>query len=272
MSDEFLIGANWKSFDNYISSKSRGMATGFWELDKTIVGLPGLSVIMGEPKCCKSTFVMNILLYQAQKQIPVILVDTENGLQRTRLRMICYLSGLTNTIIKSGNMNDNELSRFTNAVNVLRALPIYFFVVCASPERLQELITEVGKKHQEKILVIVDSLQSLITTFNDRRAGIDNWMAFFNKVKQDYENWVTTILVSEKNRQSYGTSNKAGAKESGGIEYKAEMVFDLFPAKENSDVIVECIFNRDGDTGIATRLSKPNPYSYKLLECEYVPD
>ncbi len=272
VSDEYLIGKNWKSFENYLSNKSRGLLTGFPELDRTIVGFPGLTVVMGEPKCCKSTFVMNIVVFQALKGMPIILVDTENGLQRTRLRMICYLTGLTANALKSGNLNEDEQKKYASGTAILQALPIYFFISCSNPEALRGLIQSVGQKHKEKILLVVDSLQSLITEFKDRRGAIDNYLYFFNEIKQTYENWVTTILVSEKNRSGYGTSSKAGAKESGGIEYKGELVLDLFPAKDSEDVLVECVFNRDGDTGLISRLMKPNPYSYRLLECEYVPE
>ncbi len=272
MIDESHIANNWDKFESYRKNQIRGLLTGFKEMDKAIVGLPGLTTIMGEPKCLKSTFVMNIALNKAQENIPIILVDTENGLQRTRLRMLCHLAGITVTAIKSNRLVYDEEIRYNDAVNILKKLPIYYIESSTSSQEIKSIIKEVGQKHKKKILLIVDSLQSLISEFKDRRASIDYWVFFFNELKLVYQEWLTTILVSEKNRQSYGTSTKSGAKESGGIEYKSELVFDMRPDSGGAFIWVEAIFNRDGDVGIVSKLLKPDPYCYKLVEAEYVPE
>lgn len=269
--DEQHISHNWSSFERYRAKNHRGLLTGYPRIDKKIVGLAGLVTVMGEPKCCKSTFVLGIALENAKKGIPVIYFDKENGIERTRLRMICYLSGLTFGAVK-GKLYSNEEEYYKQAVESLHSYPIYYKSTSETVESLEESIKILGKQTQKPVLLIVDSLQSIITDFKDRRASVDYWVFAFNDLKNKYNEWLTTLLVSEKNRHSYGMSNRAGAKESGGIEYKAEQVFDLYTDEKTGHVLVNCVFNRDGDTGLVAELIQPNPYTYKLAEVEYCPE
>lgn len=277
MIENHHISSDWDRFDKYRTNAPRGLVTGFSDMDRSIIGLPNLVTVMGEPKCCKSTFVMNIAMYLAPQGNPIILLDKENGLQRTRLRMLSMLSGLTIGAIKSRSMTAEETARFTTAEAELKSLPIYYIAEEVSGPALEELIREVGKKHKQHVVLVADSLQSLVQDFKDRRASVDYWVFLFNELKLKYENFLTIIVVSEKNRQSYGTGSKSGAKESGGIEYKSEMVIDLYPKgdKDSPDadaIIAECVFNRDGDTGVIATLVKPYPYCYKLKEREFIPE
>lgn len=264
------IAHNWESFEAYRKKDNKGLATGFSQIDRKIVGLAGLVTVMGEPKCCKSTFVMSIALHSAQLGIPVIYIDRENGIQRTRTRMLCYLSNLSIGAIK-GSMYENEQKYYDQAQSILTKLPIYYFAEMPTLDKLDELVSAMGKKYNKRILLLIDSLQSIISDFKDRRSSVDYWVFAFNDLKNKYGEWLTTILVSEKNRPSYGMSSKSGAKESGGIEYKAEQVFDLYLDNKSMNIMVNCVFNRDGDTGLVTELIKPQPYTYKLKEIEHCP-
>lgn len=271
MFNEFLITEQWNGFDNYLSNCSRGLTTGFSEIDKKIIGLPGLVTIQGEPKCCKSTFAMNIGVMKALEGHPVLFLDKENGLNRTRLRMLSYLSDLTSGAIKSQNFYQGEREKYFAAVTQLKKLPIYY-INETTKEQIQELIDGVGNKHNNHILLIADSLQSLVEDFKDRRASVDYWVFLFNELKMKYENDLTILVISEKRRDSYGQSSKNGGKESGSIEYKSEMVLDMYIGKDKPTITVDCILNRDGDTGIVAELCKSSPYTYKLTSSEFMPD
>ena len=270
MLEQYHIGTNWEKFTNYCKNQSRGLKTGFAEIDKMIVGLPGLVTVMGEPKCCKSTFVMDIGLNKALEGHPVIMIDKENGIQRTRLRMLCALAELSVGAIK-GRRNQEEQEQLDNATVKLQNLPIYY-VDTVEQEALEILVKTALNKHKKHCLIIADSLQSLITDFKDRRGEIDFWIFYFNELKKKYENYITILVVSEKNRQAYGNSSRAGGAESRGIEYKSEMVLDMYPTSDGAAIGIECTYNRDGDTGVLSTLTRPNPYCYKLAENETLPE
>lgn len=266
-----LIGKDWAKFEDYRANRFLGLKTGFPEMDRKIIGLPGLVTFMGEPKCCKSTAVMSIALNKAIEGHPVIYMDKENGMQRARMRMICYLAGITRGAVL-GELLGDEVQRYNKAATLLKSLPICYLIENISAETLEATIKEAGKVYRKNVVVVVDSLQKIITDFKDRRASVDYWVFLFNELKQRYENWVTIIVVSEKNRSEYGTASKSGGKESGGIEYTSELVLDLYPSKDKSSIIIECTYNRDGPTGVLSKLIKPTPYDYRLKEAEYCPE
>lgn len=272
MKRAFQIGKNLEEFEEYLNKTSRGLTTGFKEVDRAILGLPGLVTIMGEPKCCKSTFAMNVALEKAKQGVRVLYLDTENGIQRLRLRMLSYLSGIPSAIVKSQNFTPQERAQYNSAKQQFVQLPITYVEGVESTQDAQTLIEALFSRGATNVLFIVDSLQSIIQDFKDRRASIDSWVFGFNDLKQQYEGRLTILLISEKARHAYGTATRAGAKESGGIEYKSEMVLDLRLHEELDKIIVECLYNRDGDTGVVANLIKPAPYTYRLQDAAYLPE
>lgn len=272
MKRAFQIGKNLDEFEEYLTKTARGLTTGFKEVDRIILGIPGLTAVMGEPKCCKSTFTMNIAIEKAKQGVRVLYLDTENGIQRLRLRMLSYLSGLPGIVIKSQRFTPEELYNYQQAKTEFEKLPITYIEGLESLQDVHSLLETIYNRGDAPVLFIVDSIQSLARDFKDRRASIDSWVFGFNDLKQQYEGRLTILLVSEKQRAAYGIASRAGAKESGGIEYKSEMVLDLRPHEELDKIIVECLYNRDGDTGVVANLIKPNPYTYQLHDAEYLPE
>ncbi len=267
------LADNWESFEVYRSKQARGLLTGFKTIDTKLVGLPGLTTIMGEPKTYKSTFAMNIALNASLRGSPVILIDKENGIQRTRQRILSNLAKISYDAIRS-KLTDEEQQAYKNARNTIAGLNFYYenMLGIVNPnEFLTELIQEIGRKHQQKVILIVDSLQSLVLDFKDRRGAVDFWVFLFNDLKLKFDGYLTIILISEKNRQAYGASNRAGAKESGGIEYKSEMLLDLYRTGENK-IFLDCVFNRDGYTGIVTELEIPKPFYWQVEESNNLDD
>lgn len=271
MIDEYKLSSNWNTFEQYRTKSVRGLLTGYREIDRKIIGLPGFVTVQGEPKSYKSTFALNIALNNAKKGNPVLWVDRENGLQRTRLRMICNLAQVTSGAIKSNKMTDEEDERYCEAVEELNELPFYYLDTINS-EEMEEILEAIGKRHRRPVLLVVDSLQSLVSDFKDRRASVDYWVFWFNDLKKKYETKLTVLVISEKNRSSYGMASKSGAKESGGIEYKSEMVLDLYRRGNDPEVKIECTYNRDGDTGYLSSLIIPNNYYYNFTIGEECPE
>lgn len=272
--NKYLIGREWDKFEDYRAGTSKGLKTGFDRIDRKIGGMPNLVVVMGEPKTCKSTFVMDIILEKAKEGHPIIYVEKENGLHRTRQRMLCYITGLPLHVIQQTIISVEHQGKYNKGVSVLKSLPIYYLDIEHTKDSLEDLFLQLEEEHGKQVIIVVDSIQGLVTDYKDRRADIDGWINWFNTLKKQYEHRVTIILVSEKNRQAYGVSGRAGAKESGGVEYKAEIVFDLFPSKEPNKVVVECTYFRDGETGILGVFSKSDPFTYRInwVELEKPPE
>lgn len=257
------IYQDWNKFDDYLSKATHGLKSYVPEVDNVISEIPGLLVIQGEPKSCKSTVALGVAIENCKEGVACLYWDRENGLQRTRLRMLSYLSQVNPQAIKFNIMPDPERHRVNDAISTLKNLPFYYNM-SNNVEEVQENLSKLLQKHS-KVLFIVDSLQSLVQELNDRRASVDYWVYLFNELKLQYEGQLTIAVISEKNRYSYGIASKGGAKESGSIEYKAEMVWDIYIRPDEPQTIhMECTYNRDGETGYLTSFFKPNPFSYKL--------
>jgi len=266
---EKQIAHNWDKFEQFRHKKFRGLLTGFREIDDAIVALPGLVTIMGDTGCGKSTFVLNVILHQAMNGTPVILVDKENGLQRTRLRMLCNLGGLTSGAIE-GNLMENEVEKYDKAKETLSKLPIYYLDEL-EPAKLEEYIQQAGPTSKnDHVLVVVDSLNRLTRGGDAKREDIDMWITLFNNLKNKYDNRLTIIQIAEKAKSQYGSGSVRGAKDSAEIDYISELTLDLYPTKDRTGAYVDCLKNRDGHKGVITILEPNYPFTYKVTAREYL--
>jgi hypothetical protein len=77
------------------------------------------------------------------------------------------------------------------------------------------------------LLIVIDSLQKLPMELEDRRAGVDAWVRLLETVRHEHD--AAVLLISEIKRDLKGqyTANEAAFKESGGIEYAADLAMTL---------------------------------------------
>jgi KaiC/GvpD/RAD55 family RecA-like ATPase len=104
-------------------------------------------------------------------------------------------------------------------------------------ESIRSLSDDLRSMGKRKCLVVVDSLQKLPTSVDNRRSSLDVWVHRFERLKKQGH---TVILISEKNRDQYGEATQRGFKETGEIEYSADFGFHLLPEK-NMDTMSKVI-------------------------------
>lgn len=261
------IGKNWNTFEEHKLKQKRGLKTGYSEIDKAIIGLPGLVTLWGDTGCGKSTFMLHTILHNAQNGVPVIMLDKENGLYRTRLRTICNLANLTPAAVESGNFYDGEEAQYNKAVDQLQSLPIYY-INEFHIDQVEEAYLAVKKaENADQVLIVIDSLHRLDRYGNEPKEAAALWMGKFNNLKLKYENHLTLVVISEKSKGQYGQASTRGGKDSGSIEYLSEMIFDLYKDRrdpQNPITIVDCLKNRDGSDGMLMSFRFAEPYCYKL--------
>lgn len=248
MIKDFHIGNKMEAFDDFIHRKASGVTTGLLPLDTLTGGLRGLSLIQGEPGCNKSTLASQILLHHIQRGGFGAMIDCENGLNRLRARLISQLSGKAMTKVMQGACKEYYQK--------LQDLDLYIFneIAIEKFSSLVEAVFDVTDKH---VLFVVDSVQSLPYSDDNVRKSIDKWTALFNQLKLTYENKITFLCISEKNRSSYGMASKSGGKESGSLEYKAEIVLDMYVKPDSvDDVYCQIVKDRDGVSGATLRFEK----------------
>lgn len=261
--NDFHIGNNWESYERNRQQKRRGLLTGFREVDKAIIQLPGLVNIMGDTGCGKSTFVLNILLYNAMQGVPVILVDNENGCQRTRTRMLCYLGNITQEAVESNTFYDDEEERYLEAVEQLQKLPIFYFSEM-DKYKVEDFIEAVGAEYKKHVLVVLDSLHTLLDGSQEEIEELKAWVNQINTLKNKYDGYLTFIMISEKSKDQYGRGTNKGAKGSSSIDYRSELTLNLYPTSNGQGAVLECKKNRDGKKGVITVLYPDDPFTYHV--------
>lgn len=242
------LGLDTDKFMNRISRKIVGVQTGIEKLDKQLLGLAGFFAILGEPKACKSTFAMQLAIYNAKIGNPVFFIDQENGKQRLTERILCNLHGESWSSVRG-------MDRLREKHQALSELPLYMQFGQINMDEIRSSVEEMLRLHPGKRgLVIVDSLQSVARNLADLRMSVDQWLLDLDAMKLQYDGQLSIGVICEKRRGTYGEASVDAAKESGRIEYKVEQQLDMRNTGEQ--IIIECTLNRDGPRGMKVPLRK----------------
>lgn len=161
-------------------------------------GLMGMWALASEAGVGKSTLAVQLAV-EYGRQGPVLYYDLENGPE-----VMLYRIG----------------KRYKGDVEAARKVTrnIYF------RESIKTLSEDVRVMKGRRCLVVADSLQKLPTSLEHRRASLDMWVHRFERLKKEGH---TIVLISEKNREEYGSASQRGFKETGEIEYSCDFGFHL---------------------------------------------
>ncbi len=173
-------------------------------LSRTGGGFIGMWAVAGEPGVGKSVLAMQISL-DLGSRIPVLYYDYENGFDATMDRIREVFHG--------------DLERIRAATARL-----YYRDSVRSLESDLSLVAPPA-------LIVVDSVQKLPVNMQYARMGLDRWVHRFEALKKRGYN---VLLVSEVGRAHYNSeASLASFKESGEIEYSADLGFQLLPNSED---------------------------------------
>lgn len=213
--------------------------TGWKLLDKALADTPGRTggfvmpsfVVLGAgPKQGKTTWASFVAEHHAHYSGVALVVDFENGPDRFMRKMLCRMSGIGPASIARG-LTPDELPRWQGAIEKIRGLNLYYSNDRGlTPDLLHELVgTAKAAAGQRPVLVVIDSLQKLPMRMENRRDGIDGWLRAIEKVRDEHR--VVVLAISELGRNKDARdgyrATAAGFKESGGIEYTADLTLGL---------------------------------------------
>ncbi len=168
-------------------------------------GVMGVWCVGGKAKVGKSTLGVQIAL---EMPVPVLYYDMENGDEVLMYRIGKAFGGDVRKV-------KDKTKRFYLRHNI------------------KTLDQDLGKI-AAPALVVVDSLQKLPTKLDQRRAGIDGWLAKFERLKED---GYSVLLISEVN--GFG-----GFKESSEIEYTVDFGMQLRRDYGTGGVVATVVANR----------------------------
>jgi len=251
-----------------------GLLTGFSRLDAALEGLHGLNVIGGAPKVGKSAFAIQVASQMAEKGIPVLYYDFENGRQQVYQRILSRLSRIAVRELVAGELRAEVRQRYEDACSRLRRMLSFLRVVNdrkVNPELMRRHIDFI--RHETRsayTVVIIDSLHKLpFKDFSERRTGIDAWLRQLESIRDELQ--VSFLVISELSRgteKAYSERPHLGVfKGSGAIEYSADNAMVLYPAAAVPPA--EGGKRRSTLWVVASREHSPGPVANYVLDYPY---
>lgn len=202
-------------------------------------GLFGVWLIGGGPGVGKSTLTLQIALSIAKRYKPVLHYDFELG------------RGVVRYHIHQALGEDQRAIKEATKQYYLRT----------SIGTLEADLEFIGKP----CVVVVDSFQKIESSVTYRRESLDTWVHRLEALKRkDHD----VILVSEKSRGNYKEPNLQGYKETGELEYAADLALDLvLPDEQDAGrVDVHITKNRHyKKKGLVCQLERVNSWWFKQV-------
>ena len=251
--DQAMVIAEHLSDDNI-----KGLPTGFSALDHKLSGLRGITVLGGPPKVGKSVFALNVALEVARKGGTVHYYDIENGMHFVMLRLLSNFYSKTFEQLRA----DNDHAERWEA-DLAEKIPEFHLCTDYSKMKPDLIARQAQLVGAEKTLIVLDSLQKLPPLAKQRRDSLDTWLRELEQIKQSPA--ITILLISElsrgENEAHYKNPSLGAFKESGDIEYTADLALQFLKDKGNSEhMILHCVANRHGLSG---KIAK---YSYEQFK------
>lgn len=201
------------------------------QLQRASHGVYGFWVMSGDAGAGKTTLALE-LATMVQQERPVLYYDYENGVPV----LLAHLEAAFEGDRKRLRQATKQLY-FRDSVYTLDADLAVFNQPC---------------------FIVVDSVQKINVKGDDRRSGIDKWVHHLEGLKKQGH---SVLGISEKNRSFYGRTGLGGLKETGELEYAADLVMELIPVEGSAVVEVHFSKNRNWpNLGYITTLVRENSW------------
>jgi KaiC/GvpD/RAD55 family RecA-like ATPase len=199
--------------------------------------VPSLNILGAAPKSGKSTWAQIIAERHAEAGGFVYYLDLENGRRHFMRRMLCRHAHLGGSQVAAALraqhrgvfQSRDQVECWNNAkIWVRESLAPRLFVEFTPPKDFAARVAAVRQKAGDRpLLLVLDSLQKLPMNLEDRRAGVDAWIRLLERLRHEHE--AAVLLISEIKRDQKGQyrAHEAAFKESGGIEYAADLAMTL---------------------------------------------
>lgn len=220
-----------------------GLNTGFDHLNNVANGLTeGLFVLGAAPSTGKTTFAKQLTdqVAELNPNAVCLFVSLEQSREELRVKTLSRLSGVENRDILRGRLDISKTgwSRVRAAAADYQAQTAgRVFVLegdkTTTPARLRLAALQVRRATKaEALFVVVDYLQIVPTEedYRDQRARIEAVVSDLRRLARDLG--ASVLAVSSLSRDYYEKSTVTAFKESGGIEYGADLAAILMPSKD----------------------------------------
>jgi hypothetical protein len=214
--------------------------TGWTRLDAALGGglaIPSLNVLGAAPKSGKSTWAQIVAVRHVEAGGVAYCLDLENGRRRYFGRLLCRLAGIGPKEAQRDRFTSKAAAaKWTVAKAKLRDELGGLLVEFSPPENLEERLRDVRAfAGERRLLIVIDSLQKLPGSLEDRRATIDGWIRFLERLRLDLDAAILVISEIKRNGKGEYQAHESAFKESGLIEYAADLAMTLTRPRADED-------------------------------------
>lgn len=224
-----------------------GLDCGFRHMNEVLNGLPeGVILLAGAPACGKTTLAKQIADHVAQvEKVPVLFYSFEQSAEELRIKSLARLSHVDSRVIWKGRPNDETWKEVEKATtDYIQGPGEYLTIVQADRKDTIEAIWAAAlmakrKAGNKPILLILDYLQVIPAGKETPDAIREKMIWNLSELRRLSRALKSPVLViSSENWETYKGNKQptlASLKESGGIEYSADVVICLWRNKEKSE-------------------------------------
>ncbi len=226
-----------------------GVDTGFIDLNRMTSGFGegDLVIIAARPAMGKTSFVLNIGANVLKDNKGVAIFSLEMPAEQLMLRMLSSHSSIPLQNIRTGNMNDEEMSKITEAVDYFSTRKL--FVDDNSMQTIHSVRSKIRKlkaQHPEISMVIIDYLQLMVGDSKERHVAVAEISRGLKMLARELK--IPILALSQLNRGLESRPDKrpmmSDLRESGAIEQDADIIMfvyrdDVYKIREAKQKIKE---------------------------------
>lgn len=232
-----------------------GAPTGWDQFDQMTSGLQSgdMIIVAGRPSMGKTTLAMNMVERVAMyTNKPVAIFSLEMPAEQLVMRMFASIGGIEQGKIRTGELNDLEAKKLSDATQTLARTKIFIDDTSGlSPSEVRSRARRLQRDHGQLGLIMVDYLQLMsVPGMSDQRVAEVSEISRSLKLMARELN-VPVIVLSQLNRSLEQRPNKrpvmSDLRDSGAIEqdadlicfiYRDEVYNDESPEKGVAEVII----------------------------------
>jgi replicative DNA helicase len=214
-----------------------GLATGFAELDEKTAGLQNsdLIIVAGRPSMGKTALAMNIVEHAVMQGegATTLVFSMEMPADQLVMRMLSSLGRIDQTRMRTGNLKDEDWSRFTGAVAQLKDKSLFIDDTPAlTPNDIRTRARRVAREAKGLGLIVVDYLQLMRGSrqAENRTNEISEISRSLKAVAKELR--CPLIAVSQLNRALENRTDRrpvmSDLRESGAIEQDADVILFIY--------------------------------------------